>query len=53
LAPTPKWSSFIPSTSSQIPFREQIEQSVGRPSRIVVSVFVMSLAFFAVSFIPL
>ena len=51
-APTPKCSSFMPSTSSQMFLREQTEQSVGRPSKMVVRVLVMSAAFLAVAFMP-
>ena len=50
LSPTPKCSSFMPSTSSQMPLSAQTEQSVGRPSRMCVRVLVMSLAFFAFCF---
>ena len=52
-APTPKCSSFMPSTSSQIPLSAQMEQSVGRPSRIVARVFTASLDFLARSFMAL
>ena len=53
LSPTPKCSSFIPSTSSQISFSAHTEQSVGRPSRIWVRVLVASLDFLARSFMAL
>ena len=47
LSPTPKWSSFMPSTSSQISLSAHTEQSVGRPSKMWVRVPVTSADFLA------
>ena len=49
----PKWSSFMPSTSSQMGFRLQEPQSVGMPSRILDRVSVMFFVLFASACRPL
>ena len=49
LSPTPKCSSFMPSTSSQTSFRPQTVQSVGRPSMMWHRVLVSLSVFFAFS----